>query len=517
MKKVLTTSVVALMLCAHAVSQTKRTTKSKKPSSTSLTAREIARRSLPSVVVLIARDAKGKAVTLGSGFFVTPSIVATNLHVIEDASQVTAKFVTGDRGEYGIDGSVAIDEEHDLALLQIGAGIGTGDERYFTPLGRPLSVAGGGIRGEIGDTVYVVGNPEGLEGTFSQGIISAFRGSDYIQITAPISPGSSGGPVMNQRGDVIGVATLFIKEGQNLNFAIPASRLVLLLGKVTNARPLVPRAKVAFDGLYRATFRTVVCNPPYPGCDGSEIVEWLRFHEDGSVFMTSTPRSAWPNGFDLDKIFDWLSQRSEIEPYHGRYMVRGSDVEFTMYLGTNKDSSYSGTIQSNGLLLVEHLANGGDTPTYEYDFVKVDSKTTTKSDNGLFVAPSPTPNSDEWRLVDFSNTFRLYYRPSSVLRTPNGTLKVWGKDVPINLEERRKEEAARQTDNRLSFKYYSYAYSLELFEVRCEAREDRLLAWVDYDTNNSTLSSSDDANAEWSNIIPGSVMDSLRKTICPQH
>jgi S1-C subfamily serine protease len=241
MKKVLTTSVIALMLCALGISQTKRTPKSKVPaSSTSLTAREIARRSLPSVVVLISRDTNGEAVTLGSGFFVTPRIIATNYHVISEASRATAKLLTGDRSEYGIDGTVAIDEDHDLALLQIGAGIGTGDDPYLVPLGRPLRVAGG-MQSEIGDTVYVAGNPEGFEGTFSPGIVSGFRGADYIQITAPISPGSSGGPVMNDHGEVIGIATLSIREGQNLNFAIPVSRLISLIGKVTNAKPLAPR------------------------------------------------------------------------------------------------------------------------------------------------------------------------------------------------------------------------------------------------------------------------------------
>ena len=67
----------------------------------------------------------------------------------------------------------------------------------------------------------VIGNPEGLQGTVSNGIISAFRENrSLIQITAPISPGSSGSPVLDETGQVIGMATLIYKEGQNLNFAI---------------------------------------------------------------------------------------------------------------------------------------------------------------------------------------------------------------------------------------------------------------------------------------------------------
>ena len=77
-----------------------------------------------------------------------------------------------------------------------------------------------------GQRVLVIGNPDGLEGTVSDGIISAFRsGRSMIQITAPISPGSSGSPVLDETGQVIGMATLVSKEGQNLNFAISAEAI----------------------------------------------------------------------------------------------------------------------------------------------------------------------------------------------------------------------------------------------------------------------------------------------------
>src|SRR5438270_12401908 len=111
--------------------QTKRPRKAKSsPPPSHLTAREIARRSLPSVVVLVGRDEKGKAVTLGTGFFVAPRIIATNYHVIGSASRVTVRFVPGSvprdweekaaaaglvDSEYEIDGSVAINQESDLA------------------------------------------------------------------------------------------------------------------------------------------------------------------------------------------------------------------------------------------------------------------------------------------------------------------------------------------------------------------------------------------------------------------
>jgi tetratricopeptide (TPR) repeat protein len=185
-----------------------------------LTARQIAQRTFPSVVVLVTEDRRGDKY-LGSGFFIDDDVVATNYHVIKGATKIVARRV-GQKHVYQVS-ILSTDEESDLALLRLDGAIA-----------RPLTLARGG-RIAVGDVVYVAGNPEGLEGTFSQGIVSALRGTDYVQITAPISHGSSGGPVLNSRGEVIGVAVGAIEEGQNLNFAIPISQL---LPQVTRARLL---------------------------------------------------------------------------------------------------------------------------------------------------------------------------------------------------------------------------------------------------------------------------------------
>jgi len=99
---------------------------------------------------------------------------------------------------------------------------------------------GSSLRAVKGQRVLVIGNPEGLEGTVSDGIISAFRaGRTMIQITAPVSPGSSGSPVLDESGDVIGIATQVLKEGQNLNFAISAETIRDAIAKPTVA-PVTP-------------------------------------------------------------------------------------------------------------------------------------------------------------------------------------------------------------------------------------------------------------------------------------
>lgn len=93
----------------------------------------------------------------------------------------------------------------------------------------------------VGDTIYAVGNPRSLNGTFSNGIISGIRwdtAGQVLQMTAPTSQGSSGGPVLNTRGEVIAVSFASVRDGQNLNFAIPSNDLSLLLSKPANLKPL---------------------------------------------------------------------------------------------------------------------------------------------------------------------------------------------------------------------------------------------------------------------------------------
>jgi len=196
--------------------------------------REIAKRVSPSVVLLVMEDANGQPLAMGSGFVVREGIVATNLHVIEAAARGYAKVVD-QKAKHDVAGVVASDPARDLVLLAVDG------------LTAPLLSIGDSDLVAIGDDVFAVGNPRGLEGTFSAGIVSSIRkvGEDsLLQITAPISPGSSGGPVVNSKGEVIGVAVATFKGGQNLNFAIPSRYLSALLPLVKQAVAL-PEASAA--------------------------------------------------------------------------------------------------------------------------------------------------------------------------------------------------------------------------------------------------------------------------------
>lgn len=192
------------------------------------TAQQIAKKAFGSTVLLVMEDSNSQPIGLGSGFFVKSHQIATNLHVVEGAASGYAKLI-GQKTKYDIRGISAIDEKRDLVILNVSA---------LGKLSLPLDDSDAVL---VGETVYAVGNPHGLEGTFSQGIISSVRtvGTDkLLQLTAPISPGSSGGPVLNERGNVIGVSVATFRRGQNLNFAIPSNYLAKLILQIRTVTPL---------------------------------------------------------------------------------------------------------------------------------------------------------------------------------------------------------------------------------------------------------------------------------------
>ena len=192
---------------------------------------QLAKKALATTVSLEVRDGNGITLGRGSGFFVRRNLIATNFHVIDGAALISVKLVNT-KVSYSIEGVTAIDEPNDLALLKVPV-------YDVTPL--PLSDSD---TVQVGETVYVAGNPKGLEGTFSDGIVSGRRdrymGKERLQMTAPISPGSSGVPVLNRNGAVIGVSVSGYNPlyGQNLNFAIPSNALKALLLRSGRAKPL---------------------------------------------------------------------------------------------------------------------------------------------------------------------------------------------------------------------------------------------------------------------------------------
>ncbi len=177
----------------------------------------------PSVVVVRSFDSNGQELALGSGVVIGHDLVATNFHVVESA----ARIAVSQQGRVWVASAVELDRDHDVAIVAA------------EQLGLPRVQLGSLDELEIGSRVFVIGSPRGLEATLSEGIVSGLRGEGtnrLIQITAPISAGSSGGGVFNDRGRLVGLSTLIVKESQNLNFALPVEWVKNALARSRRSR-----------------------------------------------------------------------------------------------------------------------------------------------------------------------------------------------------------------------------------------------------------------------------------------
>ena len=272
-------------------------------------ARLIAKNTFPSIVMLEMRDDKDKPIALGSGFFVRPDIIATNYHVIEGSSVGFAKIV-GKPSTYQVEGVVGFDKKKDLALLKL-KGV----------VGKPLVLADIS-KIEVGQEIFALGNPKGLEGTISPGIISGSSlrevgDENLIQITAPISPGSSGGPVVNRKGEVIGVAVASLSGGQNLNFAIPSSDLALLLANLKSVNSISETKRET---------------PKYTTNSGPTLAEttaWItnKLKEERERFVNGEFQTIIDSSFDHCKMYLLISRRN-------------SSINYSLY------SAHLGTLDS---------------------------------------------------------------------------------------------------------------------------------------------------------------------------
>ena len=196
-------------------------TKSLEKTSTAESLPELVRRVKPSVVSVLTYDAKGEPLISGTGFFIRPGEVVTNMHVIKNAHRVEIHTLEGKGRTYPVAGALAVDDEADLALLRV---------ELPGERSKPLSLTTSAP--DEGEPVFLIGNPLRLEGSVSDGIVSAIREvpdlGRIIQITAPVSHGNSGSPLFNMRGQVIGIVTVKVTNGQNINLALGVPRIAAL-------------------------------------------------------------------------------------------------------------------------------------------------------------------------------------------------------------------------------------------------------------------------------------------------
>lgn len=189
---------------------------------TPITESDLFNKTVPAIVVVYSFDKNNELIGQGTGFLLeNTGVIATNFHVIEGSYSLRVAFMNGEK--YDVKKIVALDEHRDIAILNV-----NGFDLPVIKLGNSNNIS-------IGEKVIAIGNPLGLSNTLSSGIISGIRTDleDYklIQTTTPISPGSSGGPLLNMKGEVIGLTTMYLKGGQNLNFAVPVNYLIALKNK----------------------------------------------------------------------------------------------------------------------------------------------------------------------------------------------------------------------------------------------------------------------------------------------
>ncbi len=185
-----------------------------------------------SVLLILLRSTDSRIVAQGTGFLVEGGKIITNEHVIRGGTPLID--VGGARIPATVDSA---DTVNDLAVLSTVAEVS----------GEPLVLAE--KLPSPGSNVFAIGNPRGLENSISTGVVAGIRkigNRELLQITTPISPGSSGGPVLDSTGKVVGVTVGSIEEGQNLNFAVPASAVLKLLhaqSRSGDAASLLERAE----------------------------------------------------------------------------------------------------------------------------------------------------------------------------------------------------------------------------------------------------------------------------------
>lgn len=266
-------------------------------------------------VVLVATD-----VAFGSGFIIhSDGIVMTNYHVVEDASKVAVTLTSGEN--YLVTSVIDYDRGKDIILLKIeGEGFPT------VPIGNSDKI-------KTAEEIIVIGNPEGLNNSVSKGIISSidreFEGINYIQVDAPISGGSSGGPIVNNRGEAIAISTFYYAEGQNLNFGLPINVIFdlelgnIFKGQVIRGTSSLPQVKSEKDLLASNQENLPIFDPEIYSCrDMPALAKTVNSDGRDVSWQTSAPRSVLAKTFLGDIVEIGLRNKYGVDEDVFFYTVR---------------------------------------------------------------------------------------------------------------------------------------------------------------------------------------------------
>ena len=213
---------------------------------------DIIRESIPATALIEGKTSKGTE-SLGTGFVIDPSgVIVTNMHVVRGLTSARVRLPSGDSFDRVI--VRAYDEAKDVAIIQVPA------------FRLPTVLLGNSDSVQQGDTVILLGSPLGLTGTATTGIVSAIRQMDgfrLFQTDAAANPGNSGGPMLNDRGEVVGILTSGIKSAENLNFVVPIN-YARGLATVNEGLPLEQFARMFPEPSTASSSPNAGAEPPSP-------------------------------------------------------------------------------------------------------------------------------------------------------------------------------------------------------------------------------------------------------------
>ncbi len=290
---------------------------------TSATATEIYEKISKATVRIEAYDKGGKFSSIGSGFLITTDgKIVTNYHVIVGGYTLKVKFYDGTT--YNVSKVLGYNKAQDVAILKINVT----NANY-------LEISEQNVK--TGDTVYALGNPFGVNNIFTSGIVSnqsmTISGKECIAFTAPISPGNSGGPLVNDQGKVVGINTMYIPDAQNLNFAVSIDKAISLD---------ISKSKTTQD-LYSATlkqnayeiFASYIINNADSVNGDIYTMKAVQAEQNGNV------------GFDFRYSFDSDKSKAFLEIF----VLQGGQYQFALTIVVNQGTKVY------DVTMLDYLAN----------------------------------------------------------------------------------------------------------------------------------------------------------------
>lgn len=446
------------------------------------------------VVYLRTYDVNGRPTGLGSGFLVEHGRVVTNAHVVEGAARVEV-YDFEDNILGTTDYAESLSSRIDLAVLPA---MPNAPGALHLATNEP----------PVGESIIVIGAPQGLTNTVSTGIVSAFRdheGKRWMQISAPISQGSSGGPVLNQQGEVLGVSVAVLRDGQNLNFAIPGRNVRALLGSPPGRIALSGDSTANTTTLKQPTASPVVEAKPAPSKSFREV-------------LLSQPRITVDQPLDgelsaSDAVLD-SGKRADVFTAEGRAgdtytaFVISSAFDPTLAAicvgddgkpeGLGHDDDGAGGINSRlvfklrrtGIFsLMVSSAQAGQTGAYRIGLFK-----------GEISLPKDEERSDQSRWVVVARgTGRTIQLDRTTIRKVSSTRRqAWEWTIYTGWQS---GPGGR----------YNSVKSLN--EYNCEERSTRFLS-ISYYANDEVTDSSDTPSSNWFHWTPGSVGEITGEAAC---